>query len=378
MAKTKVLHLTYDMHIGGTEMVIKNIIEGSDNDLFEMSIFCIEEPLGPWGIELQQKGGEIHCHARKPGFDTSLIKAIRNYLKLNKIDVIHCHQYTPWVYGALAAFGLKAKVVFTEHGRFYPDSGSWKRRLVNPWLCRITNVMTSISGATKEALVEFENIPSQKIEIIYNGIAPLEINNNEVSALRQALGIPSGATILGTVARLDPIKNHTMMLRAFVQVLKEHPESKLLIVGDGEERQNIENLICRLNLESKVILTGYKADPKNYMALMDIFLLPSLSEGASMTLLEAMSLSKPCVVTDAGGNKELIGNDVNGCVTPNNSAVEYAKALTSLMGDPVRIEKYAENSLKRYKELFHYQRMTACYRELYDQLGSHSRGNYSC
>jgi hypothetical protein len=124
-----ILHLTYDMRIGGTEMVIKNIIEGADKALFNMSIYCSESPIGPWGIDLQKSGIVIDSKERKPGFYTQLIKAIRRHLKENRIDLIHCHQYNSWVYGVLAAIGLKTKVIFTEHGRFYPDTSGWKRKI---------------------------------------------------------------------------------------------------------------------------------------------------------------------------------------------------------------------------------------------------------
>ena len=100
----------------------------------------------------------METKACQPGFDTSLIAAIRRHIKTNNIDIIHCHQYTPWVYGVLAAFGTKTKVVFTEHGRFYPDTSSRKRKLLNPLLHKLTTATTAISSATKQALVEFENI----------------------------------------------------------------------------------------------------------------------------------------------------------------------------------------------------------------------------
>ena len=114
----KVLHVTYDMRIGGTEMVIKNIIEGSASNNVEMSIFCIEEPLGPWGLSLKENGISVTSYSRAPSFDLQLVRSLRRHIKRCSIDVVHCHQYTPWVYGALASLGTKAKVIFTEHGRF--------------------------------------------------------------------------------------------------------------------------------------------------------------------------------------------------------------------------------------------------------------------
>lgn len=353
------------MRIGGTEMVIKNLIEGSDSSLFDMSIYCIETPLGPWGIELQNAGLDITVTARRPGFDKSLIFAIRKHLKANKINIVHCHQYTSWVYGSLAALGTKTKVIFTEHGRFYPDSSTWKRKLINPVLNIFTNQVTAISKATKQALIEFENIPAKDIEVIYNGITPLAFDIDKAKALRKSLNIPENHIVLGTVARFDPIKNHTMMIKAFVQVLKQQPECTLLIVGDGEERDNIEQCIKVLGIERNVILVGYEPKPAEHIAIMDIFLLSSLSEGTSMTLLEAMSIGKPCVVTDAGGNPEIISHNLNGKVTPNNNVEMFADGIQELLSDSSKLAKYSEAASEIFNEKFVAQSMSEKYEKLY-------------
>lgn len=367
-----VLHLTYDMRIGGTEMVIKNIIQGLHGTAYQMSIFCIEAPLGPWGEELQADGIRVDSYERRPGFDWSLIQAIRQHLKQHQIDVIHCHQYTPWIYGVLAALGLHTKVVFTEHGRFYPDVKSWKRALINPWLCRITDKIVSISDATKQALQDFENIKCNRIETLYNGIEPLAVQAEDVAALRESLGILEQTKVLGTVARLDPIKNHAMMLTAFAAVLEQEPNCLLLIVGDGEERDNLQRQIAELGLEEKVLLPGYIANPKHYIALTDVFLLSSLSEGTSMTLLEAMSLGKPCVVTDAGGNAEVIKAEYNGVVTQNDNAGEFAQGILKLLKNSDLYESYANHAKKRFNEQFDKEIMNKRYAQIYQMIG-HAR-----
>ncbi|WP_235594739.1 glycosyltransferase [Paraglaciecola hydrolytica] len=359
------MHITYDMRIGGTEMVIKNIIEGSDSSLFDMSIFCIESPLGPFADDLLAKGISITSHARLPGFDLGLIKTIRQHIKNNKISVVHCHQYTPWIYGVLAAIGTKTKVIFTEHGRFYPDSSSWKRKLINPVLNRFTTATTAISAATKDALVIYENIPRNCIEVIYNGIAPVTYTEQEVTRLKKQYHIAEHELCLGTIARLDPIKNHTMMLKAFKQVIDAGIAAKLVIVGDGEERQNIETLIKDLDLSTQVILTGYESKPQALLAMMDIYLLSSLSEGTSMTLLEAMSLGKPCVVTDAGGNKEVIADRGNGIVTSNDATAEFSQAILKLVNDEALRNEYEIASLQRFSRLFKVTVMVKRFSELY-------------
>jgi len=368
MAKIKVTHLTFDMRIGGTEQVIKNLVENSDPQQVESSILCIESPLGPFADDLLNNGVEITAFSRSPGFDRSLIKQIRGYIKENKIDILHCHQYTPWVYGALAAIATKTQVVFTEHGRFYPDSTTWKRKLVNPWLHKITAATTAISNATKDALTIYEYLPREDIQVIYNGIAPLVIDQQQVEQLREELNIGKNTLCLGTIARLDPIKNHPMMLHAFRKVLDNGIDTKLLIVGDGEMRSAIAALITELDLSQHVIMAGYKSKPHNYLALMDIYLLSSLSEGTSMTLLEAMSIGKPCVVTDAGGNPEIIKNKVNGLVTKNDDANAFTKAILTLGSDSNLRKNMARKSRQRFEQHFSADSMVNQFLKLYQQI----------
>jgi glycosyltransferase involved in cell wall biosynthesis len=368
MKKINIMHMTFDMRIGGTEMVIKNIIDGSNTDLFKMTILCIESPLGPFSEDLKKDDIEFFELNRKPGFDINLMKKIRNIIADNNIDVIHCHQYTPWVYGVIAAAFSSTKVIFTEHGRFYPDSSTWKRQLINPLLSFFTNQVTAISKATKQALVEFENINETSINVIYNGITPLEVIESEVDELRRALSIDDNHNILGTIARFDPIKNHIMMLKAFALVVEKRPNTTLIIVGDGEERKNIEACIEELNLAKNVILTGYQTKPHNYLALIDIYLLSSFSEGTSMTLLEAMSLGKPCVVTDAGGNPEIVIDRENGFVTPNDNAQEFAQGITNILESTMSKNQFGKASVSRFNSHFSEMNMNKQYQYLYSQV----------
>jgi glycosyltransferase involved in cell wall biosynthesis len=360
-----ILHLTFDMRIGGTEQVIKNLIDGADTNEFENSIFCIESPIGPFGKMLMDKGIHIHSEARKQGFDFQLVKSIRKYINYHKVDILHCHQYTPWVYGTIAAMFTKTKIVFTEHGRFYPDSSTWKRKLVNPILNLFTDSVVAISEATKQALVEFENIPRRSINVIYNGIEELNVDIEKVKQLKLSLNLDEDKIILGTIARFDSIKNHKMMLKAFAEVLKKNSNAILLIVGDGDERESIEALIRELNITDNIILTGYEPNPQHYLAMMDIYLLSSFSEGTSMTLLEAMSLSKPCVVTDAGGNAEIIKDKVNGLVTENDNMEQFSLGCTELLVNREQRRQCGVEGRKIFEGLFLSNKMVHDYRKCY-------------
>ena len=368
MKKLNILHLTYDMGIGGTEQVIRNLVENTDLERFTPSIICLDNTVGPLGIKLQEQGFSVFALKRKPGLDFELIKAIRNHIKTNQIDILHCHQYTPYSYGVLASLLTGVKIIFTEHGRFYPDTFKWKRMLINPILSLCTDAIISISAATKEALVKFEFLPRKKIDIIYNGVADFSQQQISVKELRQDLDISNEELVLGTISRLDPIKNQILMLDAFKEILKKHKNIKLLMIGDGPLRQELESHAKTIGVDNRTIFTGFQVDPQRYLKLMDIFLLPSLSEGTSMTLLEAMSFSKPCVVTDAGGNPEIILDEFNGFVTPNRNMQAFASGVLKLLNSDALREKMGKNARERYENSFSVEHMTSTYQDLYTKV----------
>jgi glycosyltransferase involved in cell wall biosynthesis len=364
----RVMHVTYDMRIGGTEQVIRSLIEATPPTEVQMSIFCIEEPLGTWGEELRLSGTPIFSCARRPNLDFRVLRTLRGLLRENAIDVVHCHQYTPWTYGALAAVGLQAQVVFTEHGRFYPDRASPKRRLINPVLASLTRHITAISAATRRALEEFEHLNAERIDVIYNGIEGIDQQPEDVLQLKARLGIPTQAPVIGTVARLDPIKNHVMMLRAFRGVLDKHPECRLLLVGDGEERPRIEALIAELGISERVLLPGYIPEPATWLAAMDVFLLSSYSEGTSMTLLEAMSLGKPSVVTAVGGNPEIVTAGQTGHVSPSDDHEFFSNKIISLLDSAAERQQLGESARKSFLKHFSATAMAAGYQRVYQQV----------
>ena len=139
-----------------------------------------------------QSDSGIHIEniKRQPGTDFKLLRFMRKLIKRRKIDVMHCHQYTPYFYGVVSAFLTRTRVIFTEHGRFYPDYGTWKRKLINPILQWFTHSIVAISEATKDALVTHENFSAQSIQVIYNGIEDKSFTSYDQAAIKTKWSIP--------------------------------------------------------------------------------------------------------------------------------------------------------------------------------------------
>ncbi len=363
--KTRVLHVTFDMTIGGAQQVIRHLVENIDQAVIQSEIVCIDNKLGEFGEALTAQGIKIHLLERKQGIDRRMIGELRSIIRSGHYDIIHCHQYTPYFYGFLAAVLLPAKVIFTEHGRFYPDRGSWKRKLINRVIEKFTKSITAISRATKQALIEYENFSPERIEVIYNGVidkSDIEVDEDQ---LRSEFDIPSNKMILGTISRLQPIKNQEMMIKSFKQLHQANENTHLLIVGDGTSKSRLEKLAEDLGLTSAVSFTGFQPNPYQFHRLIDVFLLSSFSEGTSMTLLESMSHAKPSVVTGVGGNPELVEDGESGFVVPSDDMTAFTEACQKLVLDSELRAKLGGNARKLFLERFTIDTMVSNFLGLY-------------
>lgn len=362
--KTKVLHLAHEMGVGGTQQVIRQLISSLDTNRYECRVACLDGMVGMIGEELQNNGIGFHVFNRQPGFDRQLIREIKSVLVSESIDIVHCHQYTPYTYGVLAAMFTDVKVVFTEHGRFYPDSYSWKRRLLNPMLQRRTDSIVAISAATADALAEYEWFSRGAIDVIYNGT---DVQPSRDSDAREALGIAPGTLVFGTIARFDPIKNLTMMIEGFRAVHEQMPDTMLLMVGDGDEREELEATVEKAGLQDNVVFTGYQSDTARYMSVIDVYLLTSYSEGTSMTLLEAMATCKPPIVTAVGGNVEIVEHQKNGLVIESGDTNALAKHMAELVTDEQQRSRLGAAARQEYEARFSVSSMTEHYQSVYQR-----------
>ncbi len=362
----RILHVTHDMNIGGTEQVIKQIVMGVDDTRFASDIVCLDNTVGDVAKSIDPSRVTLHKLARRPGFDTALIRELRALIKREAIDIVHCHQYTPYVYGVLAGLFSGTPVIFTEHGRFYPDRYSWKRRLVNPVLGFATRAFVSISAATRDALIDYEWFPARRISVIYNGIHGVNPDMEAVKQARLDASLDPDHYVFGTVSRLDTIKNQTLLIHAFAKVHTKYPQTRLLLVGDGPERDTLESLSASLKLDKAIVFTGFRSDPEPWFGVINAFVLCSLSEGTSMTLLEAQSARLPCIVTAVGGNTEIISDNQNGLVVASGNVEALSDAMLRLVEDPELAARLSDAGFDVFSTRFQRQKMIDAYEELYE------------
>lgn len=368
----RVMQLVLSLVIGGTEKLVHDMVRYADPRRVSPAICCLDD-LGEFGQALSESGYPIDALHRQPGIDWPLVRQISHILQQKKIDVIHAHHYTPYFYGVMAMLRCKMigaenvpKIVFTEHGIHYPYRKKVKRLLINPVLCRLADELVTIAEHTKSNLVKYENYPRKKTRIIYNGIELSAFSKSiDIPAKKKSLGIPPDGKVVGMVARLDPVKNHVMLLRAFQSAAARLPDSCLMIVGDGPMRAELEALSAELGISEKVFFLGARQDIPDLLKTMDIFVLSSFSEGMSITLLEAMAAGLPVIATNVGGNPEVVADGESGYLVSNDDAKGLSQRLLSLLKDEKTRGEMGRAGRQRAERHFSLQHTVNRYTRLY-------------
>ncbi len=372
MALTRPIRLgivVHSMGIAGAEMLVARILERGGEAL-EPTILCLDE-IGELGHRLRTEGVEVIALDRRPGLDLRLARVIARVARERGLELVHAHQYTPFFYAALARMrpASRFKLILTEHGRHYPDRVSRLRHWTNRWLLdRQADAITGCSEFSRRRLAEIDGFAGDRIELIPNGVEVERYAGGERLALRRELGLATGRTLVACVARFHPVKDHETLLRAFARVTAERDDVDLLLAGDGALRGRLEALTRELGLETRVRFLGVRDDVPELLQAADIFCMTSLSEAASLTLLEAMAASLPAVVTAVGGNPELLRDEREGVLAPRGDERAVAAAIVRLASEPETRARMGAAARRRVEAAFTLGRTVDAYLELFERV----------
>lgn len=357
------MQLVLSLSPGGTERLVIELCRHLA-DRIDSSVCCLDEP-GAWAAELAPLDIPVVSLSRQPGFHPGLALELARVIKTWRIEVVHCHHYSPFVYGLLATvLHPRVRLVFTEHGRLANVGTSRKRQIVNPMLAWWPARLCAVSADLRRHMIT-EGFPGRRLEVVYNGIAAGERPRPaQRQAAREALGLAPGALVVGSVGRLDPVKNLPALLRAHARLLAEHPEARLVIVGDGPDREALLAEARALNLAETVVFTGYRADVRAVMPAFDVYANSSRYEGVSLTILEAMAAGLPVVATDVGGNPEVVVDHETGRLVAGHASA-LAGALVELANHPKRRRVMGAAGRRRVRRHFSLERMAEQYAAAY-------------
>jgi sugar transferase (PEP-CTERM/EpsH1 system associated) len=360
----RVMHLVYRLAGGGMEHNIVKLANSHDPARVVASI-CSCAPADPLKERLRPSV-RLFEFARREGNDFRLIWQLVQLFRQERPDIVHTHHWGTLCEGYLAArlAGVPA-VVHGEHGSF--ETKPFNLRIQRFLWGRVERVL-SVSSRLAEKLSREVGFHESGFAVIRNGVDLSRIGSGVRSILREALGVQPDELLIGTVGRLEPVKDHACLLDALAMLRDSGLSVKAVLVGDGSQRQALLDRTRMLGLEQMVHFTGVRTDVENALAAMDLFVMPSRSEGLSNTIIEAMAAGLPVVATRVGGADELIEDGLTGVLVPPASPAALAKGLARLIHDPgERRTMSRAASLKAMRD-FGLDRMVREYEDLYLQL----------
>ncbi len=338
--KKHYISLVKGLKIRGLEVVaLCNFGEGDMEDLRETGIDLIPFPLE----------GELN-----PAKDLAAIAKVVDIIRNKDIDVVHCHGFKAGFIGRIAGWITGRPCLYTVHNFLPSSAGRIKKNVaigLEKILAKKTHAIITVSRALQSYERKMLNIPENKIKVIYNGIDLPKLQEKQLD-IRKEWGISSNDILVGTVARLIPSKGIDFLIRAVPKVLEKHSNVKFMIVGDGPEDGKLKKLAKEINCENYIIFTGYIEYVWYCYRAFDIFVLPSLSEGLGIAVLEAMVSGKPVIASNTGGIPEIIEHGVNGYLVEPGDSWQIAEAILKLLSSPEERKRYGEAGYQTVVEKF--------------------------
>jgi glycosyltransferase involved in cell wall biosynthesis len=365
MSRLRIVMLLPTLARAGMEMVAARLAIGLTQRGHAVAVGCIEQS-GPVAEPLRAAGVSVDV-VPAPGLVPNLrAPALSAWIARRAPQVVHTHSGT-WLKGARAAraAGVRA-VVHTVHGLL--DREPWYANFLKRRAAAATSAVVAVSEPLRGYLIHSTGLASAAVRTISNGVDTDAFSPELPDRRARLLPGSEGRIVVGCVARVEAVKNHELLLRAFREAVRARPELLLVLVGDGSLRPQLEALSRALELADAVRFVGDQPDTASWYRSFDAFVLASRAEGTSMSILEAMASGCPIIATDVGGNRALIGEDGAGRLVPSEDAASLAAALAQVVRAPDAPARLASPARTRAVRMFSQAAMVERYESLYREV----------
>lgn len=367
----RILHIIETLDVGGAETVVANIVNNTSPP-FRADICCLVRS-GPVAARIRPDVEIVELGKAVEGNDYRIPFRLARILRSRKIDIAQSHDWGTLLETVTAAALAGTIAIHMAHGPtiHYSSTDRWGplKKTIRRKMERLASMKLhraiAVSEIVRRELVEDIGIPVGKVVLIRNGIDLTPVPLGDLAAKRMQLGLSADDILLLAVGRLAEIKNYPLLLEALAGAVQQAPALKLAMVGDGPERAKLESLVPRFGLSGRVHFLGERKDVRDWLALGHVFVLPSVYEGISIALLEAMAASLPVVVTRVGGNPEVVVDGENGFLVESGDAAGLAHALVALARDMALRERMGlaaracvetefdlKNVVRRYENIY--------------------------
>ncbi|MGH8182830.1 MAG: TIGR03088 family PEP-CTERM/XrtA system glycosyltransferase [Rhodanobacteraceae bacterium] len=370
-----IAHVLYRLHTGGMERMLVKLINHT-SQRYRHAVICLE---GYGGLRNQIESADVSCVAlnKQPGKDWRCYFRLWRVLRDLKPDLVHSLNFGTLDAAPIAKLAGVRRVVHAERGRDASDprGESRKYRRMRRWLLPFIDRYLAVSMDLQHWLTDAVGIPPSRVVCIPNGI---DVKAFDPAAraygMRPLLGsfAPPGTLWIGTVGRLDPVKDQAGLISAFSDLCEMLPDMRerlrLVVVGEGPQRHALESQIVRTGVSSQICLLGKRMDVAALLAEFDVFALSSIAEGMPGVVLEAMASGLPVVATAVGGVGEVVSAGVTGTLVPPGDPKALATALAGYVRDAALRTRQGKAGRERVEVCFSLQKMLSAYTALYDDL----------
>lgn len=353
-----------DLDPGGAEKSLVQLVLGLDRTRWVSTVYCLG-PEAELAGTLREHGIAVHCYGAKSRASLGVFSWLTHQLREFRPEVLQCFLFHGNFVGRIA--GKRAKVphivaghrVAERQHRWHLWLERWTRRWVDHHVC--------VSQGVADHLERCAGVLPQQMTVIPNGVTVLEKAEPPIS-LFDEFGIPEASPVVLAAGRLHPQKGFLVLLQAFKRVLETVPESRLLILGEGPQREVLERTVCELGVAREVCLAGRSLRILSVMRRSTVFAMTSVWEGMPNVVLEAMASRLPVVSMDVEGIRELIPDDTCGFVVTQGDIKGFADAVTAVLQDSGLRKKLSANALGLVQKQFTWKRMVHNYVQLYESL----------
>lgn len=368
MGKLRVLQLINELGAGGAENVVITLADGLNQN---KGITCGICPFVSGGVltDRVKKNTAIFQMGKQSGNDFRLPLKLAALFRYWRPHVVHTHCWGALVEGFIAAKLSRVPiVVHTEHGSIQDRT---LNIFIQRFLWHLHEQIIAVSAEHKARLVKTIGFPQEKLLTIYNGVDTSQFSKTgevEKTAIKALSRIPDNAIILGAVGRFAAVKDHATLIKSFAIIHSQFPNTVLVLIGDGPLRNELQLLAVSLGVADEVLFLGFRDNVAELMMIFDVFVLPSISEGTSCTLLEAMSCGLPVLATRVGGNPEIVKHGSTGLLVPSGDSQKMAKEAMRLIADHSLRTKMGQKGHRRIEKVFNLDIMVGNYQNLYEDL----------
>ncbi len=369
MSRYRVLHVIRPA-AGGMKHHLLNLLKHTDRGIFEP---CVAGPpeliaeAADLGVEVFPVSlkGELDLSS-----DTGAVLGIARLLKKRRVDILHAHSSKAGLVGRLAArLAGTPTVFFTAHNSiFYEEWPGYKKTAVSlaeKVLAHGTSRVITVSESLREEIIVRERLDPDKVVTVYNGIEPEKFKTvGPRAVLRERLHLPADGRVVGTIARLAPQKGVCYLIQA-AALIPPDQRPLFLVVGEGPLRGELEALARDTGVADRVVFAGARSDIPLVLAALDLLVLPSITEGLPLVLLEAMAASVPVVATRVGGVPEAVVEGETGILVPPQNAAALAGAINAILTAPDLARKFGAVGRERVSKLFTVRKMVDLTTDLY-------------